>query len=428
MLSKTIKFIAWALVFLMAFDAWLFLDLKIRLATYILLVCLFILYIIIRFFTVKVEKLEKKVIGLTHILEKSEEKRISAEELKNKITLMIDDLPEGVLIIDKDNKVSVINSKAEKLLGIHKKRVINKPVLEISRFSNVSKIISPIVSNFIGGFGGYFQQEIELKKNVFLDLVIESLVLGKNNIAKLVILNDITKLKNAELSKKQFVSLVSHQLKSPLSAVGLSLKMLANHDFGKVTKEQKGIIQKTIKKNESLIYLVEDLLKEAEVNETNSFNNKSKVNLEELISFVVDFYKDEISAKKISFKFNKPVGKISDVFCDKEKIKMVIQNLLDNAIKYTPVKGKIEINLTPKDEEIEFSIKDSGIGIPEGQKEKIFERFSRAFNAIETKTNGSGLGLAISKDIITKHNGKIWFQSKENVGSIFFFSLPFSGE
>ena len=101
---------------------------------------------------------------------------------------------------------------------------------------------------------------------------------------------------------------------------------------------------------------------------------------------------------------------------------MVIQNLFDNAVKYTPPKGKIEVGIISKKEEIEFKIKDSGIGIPDSQKEKIFTRFSRAGNA--TKAAGSGLGLAIAKDIIEKHHGKIWFQSKENEGSTFFFSLP----
>lgn len=220
------------------------------------------------------------------------------------------------------------------------------------------------------------------------------------------------------------IPLIVHQLKAPSSAVRISLKMLIDGDFGKLNKEQKGILEKTYQKNEALINLIESLLEEAKNEENGFLINKSLVNLEDLVNLTADFYKDEMLRKKIDFRFNRPEGGVSEVSADSEKIKMVIQNLFDNAVKYTPDKGKIEVSITPQKEEIEFKIKDTGIGIPEDQKGKIFKRFSRVATGLGAKTKGTGLGLAVVKDVIEEHHGKIWFQSKENEGSTFFFSLP----
>ena len=274
-------------------------------------------------------------------------------------------------------------------------------------------------------FKGIHKEEIELRKNLVLNLTIEPLVLGKNNVAKLVVLNDITKDKQDEVLKNEFISMTAHQLKTPLSNTRLALKMMIAGDFGKISKKQKEILEKTYKNNDSLIYLVQDLIQDVKNSENSQFNDKSYVDLPSLTDSVVELYSEIIKAKKIKFKLAKVNGKLPKVSANSERIKMVIQNLLDNAIKYTPENGNIEISIKPKKTEVEFKIKDSGIGIPEEQKERIFTRFLRGINT--TGATGSGLGLAIAKDIIKKSHGKIWFLSKENEGSTFFFSLPTMG-
>ena len=371
-------------------------------------------------FFIEIRRLEKENVGISHTLERSEEKRINAEKLKKEVLTIIDDLPEGILIISKEDKVIMVNSRAEKLLNITRKKVLNKSILDLRYSSAARKITLPVSANS----KSVHKEEVHIRENFILDLTIEPLIFDKNDRAKLVILRDITKTKYAEAAKNQFISVAAHQLKSPLSTVGLSLKMLLNQDFGKINKEQRDILEKTCKKNESLIYLVEDLLRDASSDEAKQVDAVSLVNLESLVPSVIDFYKDELKHKKITFKFNKPDKKTPAVSADPEKIKMVVQNLFDNAVKYTLPKGKIEVSLLSNRDKIEFSIKDSGMGIPEDQKEKIFKRFSRAANAIKSNNSGSGLGLAIAKDVIEKYRGKIWFQSKENEGSTFFFSLP----
>ena len=420
MANITVKSIFALLVFSMIFEGWLFIALETHLALFILAFSILLLLIIFFTFLSEINKLERENVGLEHLLEKSEKERMNSEELKSKILLMIDDLPEGLIIANEDNEISVINRMAEKFLSVNRRQVLNKPVLDLGHLSNVKKIVIPLLFNFRGAC----KEEIEVRKNFILDLTVEPLVLGKNNMEKLIILRDVTKIRYAETAKNQFISVAAHQLKAPLSNIRLSLKMLLAKDFGKMSRQQKDIMEKTYKENESLIYLVEDLLKEEKISESGQLENRTLINLEDLAIPVVDFYKDGIKRKKINFKFNKPNIKLPEILADPEKIKMVIQNLLDNAIKYTPPKGKIEIDILTKKGEVEFKIKDSGIGIPENQQNKIFARFSRAVNVIKTKEAGSGLGLSIAKEIIEKYGGKIWFQSKENEGSTFFFSLP----
>jgi two-component system sensor histidine kinase VicK len=138
---------------------------------------------------------------------------------------------------------------------------------------------------------------------------------------------------------------------------------------------------------------------------------------------VIDLYKEEIKKKNLNFQFKKP-KKLPKVKVDVEKIYLAIQNLLENAIRYNKVGGEIEIILKEKEKEIEFSIRDTGIGIPKNQQSRVFTKFFRGSNAIRMETEGSGLGLFIAKNIIEAHGGRIWFESEEGKGTTFYFTLP----
>lgn len=426
--NKIIKSAGLLLAILLVFDALLFINLGAKQGLYILYISILLLLIILTLSFAEMGELKKINAGFSHILGKSEQKRIDSEKLKNEILLMIDGLPEGILVIDKDNKVSFINSKAENFLNVTRKKILNKSVLEIKELSGAKKIVSHLLANFKAAH----KEEIKVRDNFVLDITVESLNFGKNNRAKLVIMQDVTKIKYAEEGKDKFISVTAHQLKAPLSNARLSLKMLLDEDFGKINKEQRNILEKTYKNNESLIYLIQDLLKDTRNNETDRPDNRGLADLEDLTDSVLDFYTNEIKEKKINFTFKRADKKLPKVFVELEKIKMVIQNLLDNAVKYTPPKGKIEISITAGKKDLEFKIKDSGIGIPDNQKEKIFTRFSGSNILSGAKTGAlmgsSGLGLVIAKDIIDKHHGKIWFESKDGSdgtsGSTFFFSLP----
>ena len=146
--------------------------------------------------------------------------------------------------------------------------------------------------------------------------------------------------------------------------------------------------------------------------------------LETVVDFVLKSQKELLKRKKLSLEFKKPKTKLPKVAIDVERIRLVVQNLLDNAIHYTPEGGKITVGLKETEKEVEFRIQDTGIGIPQDQQKRIFTKFFRSVTAIRLETEGSGLGLFLAKNIIEAHGGKIWFESQEGKGSTFYFSLP----
>ncbi len=215
-----------------------------------------------------------------------------------------------------------------------------------------------------------------------------------------------------------------HGMKHSLTSIKWSLKMLLSEDFGKLSDEQKSIIKKNLEESEKLIMTVNSLLTSS--SDTKTFINKDLCDLTQIIESSIDSYKPEIAEKNVTLEFSKPTERM-ETLLDKEKIKIAIQNILDNSIRYTPEGGKIIISLNKDQDNLEFRIQDSGIGILENQKEKLFSKFFRGTNAEKISAEGSGLGLFITKNIIDAHGGNIWFESKKGVGSTFYFTLPAKG-
>lgn len=240
----------------------------------------------------------------------------------------------------------------------------------------------------------------------------------------LTIIIGLIKKNNKNSLKKEVVSLTAHQLSSPLASIKWSLEMLLNKDFGDINSEQKKVIEAISKKNTNLIYLVEDLLNTAKIENGDYFLDSDVCDIEKIIESMIDFYKDEIIKKNIDFKFKKPIKKPQKITGDKQKIKLAVQNLFENAIKYTLPGGKILVSLRENNKEIEFKIQDNGIGIEKIYQKRIFSKFFRSEKAKKQEPMGYGLGLFFVKKIIESHGGKVWFKSGENKGSTFYFTLP----
>ncbi len=225
-------------------------------------------------------------------------------------------------------------------------------------------------------------------------------------------------------TKIDLVSLTAHQLKKPLSSIKLSLEMLLGGDFGKITEEQKEIVEKILQKSKIMIYLTDDLLDMAKIDGKRHIHNLTLVDMQDFIESVVSSAKEDSRKKKIEFNLEKPTIEVQKVMLDKEKISLAFQNILDNAVKYTPVGGRVNVSFRVGKKALEFKVKDSGIGISNNEKKKLFTKFFRGNNALKMEAMGSGLGLFIAKNIIENHHGKIWFESKKNNGTTFFVRIP----
>ena len=221
-----------------------------------------------------------------------------------------------------------------------------------------------------------------------------------------------------------FLALAIHKLKTPTSSIKLSSEMLLEGDFGELADEQKKVIERMHQKNEGLIDLIDDLLKLAKTERKASFHT-APVDFEKLVRSVTDYEKEYIEKKEITVKLDGLGSKLPKITLDKEKMFLAIQNIVDNAIKYSRKGGQITISLGSDQETVTLKIQDKGIGILNEERGRLFTEFFRGENAKELEPAGSGLGLYIAKDIIENHHhGKIWFESEENKGTTFYISLP----
>jgi len=370
------------------------------------------------------EDVEESRKALTNVLEDVDEARKKAEEERDKTTAIIVNFADGLLVFDKEGRLSSANLQAEEFFGIKAKNMTRKTVLELAEIPN----LHPLISILGAEIKGVYRKELPVKDNLTLEVSTVPMMSGQEVLGTFVVLHDITREKMVERIKTEFVSLAAHQLRTPLAAIKWTLRMLLDGDLGEITAEQREFIEKTYQSNERMIALINDLLDVTRIEEGRYLYKPSFAQFESIVQFVINSLKEEVQKKGIKFEFKKPIKKLPKVKIDVEKIRLTINNLLDNAIRYTPLGGGITVSLSRLKHEIEFSIKDTGVGIPKDQQARVFTKFFRGANVMRLATEGTGLGLFITKNIIEAHGGKIWFESEENKGTTFYFTLPLKEE
>ena len=238
-----------------------------------------------------------------------------------------------------------------------------------------------------------------------------------------IITNSFERLAEASRMKSEFVSIVSHQLRAPLSNLRWVIDLLMSGRLGPIEEKQTEYF-KLLKENSSRMRdLVSDLLVVSKIESATLPLNQEKFFLAEVVQNIIAQYNLFAKASNIEIKFDS--GKaLPQIFADQAQLRLVLENLLDNAIRYVREKGVIQISLAQKESKIYFEIKDSGVGIPKEDQKYIFRKFFRAKNVLRHQTQGSGLGLYIAKSIIEKSGGKIGFISQEGQGSTFWFTVP----
>jgi PAS domain S-box-containing protein len=368
----------------------------------------------------RTKELEESRTALMDMLEDVEEAKEKAEEEKNKTLAIIINFADGLLFFNKEGKLSLINPQAEVFFDLKAKDLIGRPILELDTFPQLVSLIGLVGPEI----KGVFRKEVQIRENLILEVSTIPIMREKEKLGTLIILHDITREKIIESMKTEFVSLAAHQLRTPLSAIKWTLRMLLDGDLGKITSEQREFIEKTYKSNERMVNLINDLLNVTRIEEGRYLFRPVLADIKKEVESVINFYQEEIKRKKIKFEFEKPKEKLPLVMLDVEKMRLATENLLKNALIYTLSGGKVTISLKLANMEIEFSIKDSGMGIPKDQQVRVFTKFFRGANAIKMDTEGTGLGLYITKNIIEAHGGRIWFKSEEGKGTTFSFTIP----
>jgi len=345
---------------------------------------------------------------------------------KNRTGATITSLIDGLIMFDRESKIALVNPEAEVMFGIRAKNLIGKTLKELTHLSNLNKL-SQLIERPVKR--ALFKKELFLKEPIerVLEITTTPVIDAEGaNIGFIVVLHDITREKAIDKMKSEFISITAHQLRTPLSAIKWCFQMVIEGDLGEISKEQKEILQKGYLSNERMIKIVNDLLNVSRIEEGKFLYNLSLVSLEDIIKNSIKDLEHTIKEKHIGFTLLKPLTPLPNITVDSQKISLAFQNLLANAIQYTPKEGRVIVivSMEKNKEKIEVIVKDTGVGIPIEQQKKIFTKFFRGDNAIRMQPEGSGMGLFLTKNIIERHGGKIWFESEEGKGSTFHFTLP----
>lgn len=237
-------------------------------------------------------------------------------------------------------------------------------------------------------------------------------------------------LRILDQAKDEFISMASHQLRTPLTTVKGYTSMLDEGDFGKLSTQQKEPVQLALDGANRMARLIDDLLNVSRMDANRFFLEISKVDLAKVVNQEITQLKNIAESKEVKLNYSPPKAKIPEIRLDENKTRQAIMNMVDNAIHYSqPPKGggEVEVSLRLVGEYVEFAVKDNGIGVPAKVQNRLFTKMFRANNAKEIRPDGTGLGLYLVKRVIHDEGGDIIFESTEGKGSIFGFKLPLSG-
>lgn len=378
----------------------------------------------LNFTETKEDELRRVRAALLNILEDTEEARKDAVRERNKTMAMIENLTDGIILLNNKNEVEIISPLVVDFFRKVEADIVEKNIADLFDTEELKQLEALLIDPKKKKVNKVTKQEVSIGKRMDIEVNTVFLEEGAEEGGVLIILHDVTRDKLVERMKTEFVSIAAHQLRTPLSAIKWTLRMVLDGDTGKLNDEQQELLEKTYVSNERMISLINDLLNVSRIEEGRFLYKQQLINLEEIVSVVIESSQELLKMKKMTLTFDKPKEPLPQVSADKEKMELAVQNLLENSVKYTPEGGKINISLEKNDRDIVFKIKDTGVGIPEDQHERIFTKFFRSDNVIRMETEGSGLGLYTTRNIIDAHKGKIWFDSKEGEGTIFYFTIP----
>jgi signal transduction histidine kinase len=335
---------------------------------------------------------------------------------KEKSEAVVNNLSSPLIVTDQDHKIVLINETAKELFSI-KQDVINTHFLEVIQAEEIFEYIkNPDAKE---------KKTFKLKKDdkerhyrISTRQVIDE---DEEYQFTVTLLEDITRLKEIDSMKSEFVSTVSHEFRTPLTSMNMGLSMVINEDTGELNEEQRELLEAAYEDVERLTELVNDLLDLSKIESGRIEMEFDKVDVNDIIEKTLNPFYKQAEEKEIDLKFKQSEDNIF-AYADPSKISWVISNLVGNALRYAD-EGKIEVDAEIKGRRVLVSVADNGPGIPREYQSKIFDKFVRAGNDKDEKS-GTGLGLAISKEIITAHNGRIWVDSEEGAGSTFSFYIP----
>lgn len=358
--------------------------------------------------------------------EQIEETQDAMEAERNRLDSVLSHMNDGVIATDRRGKVIIINEMAMDLLSVTSEEALGQSILkllDIEEDYTLRKLLEEpgeILIDFA---------EKEISEDFILKVDFSMIRRESGFISGLVcVLHDVTEQEKNEKERRDFVSNVSHELRTPLTSMRSYIEALSDGAWEN-PEVAPSFLKVTLEETDRMIRMINDLLNLSRMDAGNTQLQTEYVNFNELVNFVLDRFdmivqNEENPRKKYVIK-REFTTRALWVEVDTDKIIQVLDNIMNNAIKYSPDGGVITCTLIETHNNVIFSVRDQGLGIPKKDLNKIFERFYRVDKARSRAQGGTGLGLAISKEVMKAHGGDIWVTSEEGRGSAFYISLPY---
>lgn len=364
-------------------------------------------------------ELQELSISVNKLAESLETQMFEIRENSQRLTAIVENLVSGVMLINHDKEIVMTNRMMYRILG--KQEITGKPFYEVIKSYGLSELIEETLQT-----KQMKQEEITIyfPKEMILDASVSPILMEDGEVSGLVLLlHDITQIRHLENVRSEFVANVSHELKTPVTALkGFAETLLDGAMYDEALLKQF----LTIIKDESdrLHRLILDILALSRIEQKTLPLQIEEVNVNDMMEQSVKTVSELATLKEISIQKKWDKNKTILIENEGDRLQQILINLLSNAIQYTPAKGEISLQLEDLGDEIEFIVKDNGIGIPAKDLERIFERFYRVDKARTRHSGGTGLGLSIVKHLVDMMEGTIHVTSRENVGTTFYIRLP----
>lgn len=338
---------------------------------------------------------------------------------------------DGAISTDEFGKITRINPTALRILGCTEREMLGawfprKIVSLHEDGSQVSLIDRPITRAFLTG-KTVIEKTYYRKKNsqvIPVAITVSPIMLHGKPVGAIEVFRDITLEYEIDRMKSDFISLASHQLRTPLSAIKTYSHMLIDGYMGDVSVAQKKSLRTIVSAANRMNELISTLLNITRIESGNVTVNIKPVNFERIAEEVVKEHALAASDREITVSLHAPVKVPPIVKTDALLLKEVLSNLVSNGIKYTPECGTVDVTIKNRRYDVLCTVTDTGMGIPKYSQEQIFTKFFRAHNVVKQETSGTGLGLYLVKGLVDALGGKIWFDSQENKGTVFSVLLP----
>lgn len=340
---------------------------------------------------------------------------------------LLQSIGEGVFAVDSQGRLILVNRRAEDWTGIEARLAISRPYREVLQFEKLP------IQNFV-------DRAMQLRRDVQIAgdsvlirrdgsqmavSILASPVIEDDNVKGcIVVFRDTREQRALDQMKTEFISMASHQLRTPLTGLRWYASTLAEGQAGNLNPEQQGLMKDIEACIEQMVGLVNDLLDVARLDQGTLTLSLASVSVAEIVAEAAKALQGKADKFQVSVVIDDSLASAPSLLADKKLLMEALRNLVDNAIKYTPEKGMVKVVARQEGPELVISITDTGVGISAADAEKLFRKFSRIENPLNSRERGTGLGLYFAKGIVEKHGGRIWVRSIVGKGSTFYVGLP----